>query len=199
MASSAGRAGTTNWPHGSAEEAAWLRGACSGEVGTVGALMPTGYDVIVRLSAPDDAVEDWVDAYRAVFVRVASLGEGHTTTPRRAWFAHEHGNDFGLIRPPGFDASDVERGPLLIMPRRTYRLATGAVASVGQLRGPGLSSSWRHPDLFWPADRSWFVATDVDFWSLYVAGSVRFVTRLMASARSPLELVEYSTPLVFEE
>ncbi len=176
-----------------------MRGACSGAPGTVGALVPAGHDVIVRLAAPDDSVEDWVDAYRALFVRVAALGEAHTTTPRRAWFAHEDGNDFGLLTPPMVDGPDEERGPLLIMPRRTYRMTTGAVASVGQLRRPGLRASWRHPDLFWPADRSWFVATDVDFWSLYVGGTVRFVTRLMTSAVSALELVEYTTPLVFEE
>ena len=30
---------------------------------------------------------------------------------------------------------------------------------------------WRNPDLFWPDDRRWFIATDVDFWSLYIGGS----------------------------
>lgn len=177
----------------------WLHEACEGALGTVGALVPAGHEAIVRLNAPDDSVDDWVDAYRALFVRVAAIGEAHTATPGRAWFAHEHGNEFGHIASPAVEGTDDEQGPALVMPQRTYRLTTGTVESVAWLSGPGRRAAWRHPDLFWPADRAWFVATDVDFWSLYVAGSIPFVSDVVGAAVSPVELVDPARVLVFEE
>jgi hypothetical protein len=53
----------------------------------------------------------------------------------------------------------------------------GPVTAVTQLTYPGLNG-WRNPDLFWPDDRRWFVATDVDFWSLYIGGDHDFITDL---------------------
>jgi hypothetical protein len=47
---------------------------------------------------------------------------------------------------------------------------------VTELRHPD-GDGWRNPDLFWPQDQGWFVATDVDFWSLYIGGSTGFVDR----------------------
>ena len=56
--------------------------------------------------------------------------------------------------------------PRFDLPDRTYYLLEGSVSAVTQLRYPDSSGEWRNPDLYWPADRRWFVATDVDFWSL---------------------------------
>lgn len=199
MVSSAGSTGTASRLCTSAEEARWLRTACDGVHGTVGSLVPVGHDAIIRLHAPDASVREWVDAYRILFVRIAELGAAHTTTPDHAWFAHEYGNDFGLLAPPADDQMDEEQCTELVMPQRSYRLTAGAVESVVSLRHPGFGSSWRHPDLFWPLDRAWFVGTDVDFWSLYVAGTTRFITRVMASGIACADLVGSTTPLVVEE
>lgn len=57
---------------------------------------------------------------------------------------------------------------------------TGRLAAVTQLRYPGFDG-WRNPDLFWPDDRRWFVATGVDFWSLYIAGENAFLSELSHS------------------
>jgi hypothetical protein len=39
-------------------------------------------------------------------------------------------------------------------------LLEGPVSAVTQLCHPEPSGEWRNPDLFWPDDRRWFVATD---------------------------------------
>ena len=58
---------------------------------------------------------------------------------------------------------------------------------------------WRNPDLFWPEDRRWFVATDVDFWSLYVGGQNSFIRELADSVTTPTEIVGYDLGLELED
>ena len=55
-----------------------------------------------------------------------------------------------------------------------------------------------NPDLFWPTDRSWFAATDVDFWSLYVGGSTAFTSELATYASTPCEFVDNDDHLPIE-
>ena len=64
------------------------------------------------------------------------------------------------------------------LPIRTYYLLGGPVTAATHLRDPGEGIDWRNPDLFWPDDRRWFVATDVDFWSLYIGGHNDFIAEL---------------------
>ena len=45
------------------------------------------------------------------------------------------------------------------------------------------------PQPFWPDDRRWFAATDVDFWSLYIAGDQSFITQLASDVPTHSELV----------
>jgi hypothetical protein len=75
------------------------------------------------------------------------------------------------------------------MPHRTYYLLSGPVAAATQIRDPSRRSDWLRPDLIWPADRSWFVGTDVDFWSLYVGGDHDFLSDLVRSAPTSTEFV----------
>jgi hypothetical protein len=48
-------------------------------------------------------------------------------------------------------------------------------------------------------DRRWFIATDVDFWSLYVGGSRSFVDEVADSVPTSSALVELDTPLEIED
>lgn len=64
----------------------------------------------------------------------------------------------------------------------------GPVTAIDGLRYPG-DDGWRNPDLLWPDDHRWFVATDVDFWSLYVGGDNDLVAELANSVRT------YSQPI----
>lgn len=74
-------------------------------------------------------------------------------------------------------------------PDRADYLLVGPVAVATELRTPGSPEAWQRPDLFWPDDRSWFVATDVDFWSLYVGGTHDLVSELADIVPTPSQVV----------
>lgn len=79
--------------------------------------------------------------------------------------------------------------PRFELPHRVYYLLEGPVAAATQLRDPGSLSDWRRPDLFWPDDRRWFVATDVDFWSLYIERDHEIISELARRAPTQSEIV----------
>jgi hypothetical protein len=66
-----------------------------------------------------------------------------------------------------------------------------------ELRYPD-EDEWRNPDLFWPDDRAWFAATDVDFWSLYVGGSSAFTSDLATRSPTQHEFVDHDDGLPIE-
>ncbi len=196
----------------------WIEGACGGASWTVGALVPNQYRLFLRVHAPEPGV-DWWSAYRRLFETTASIGERHTSSPNTAWFAVWEGHGFAdamtqtYWQEPLDDATRREleqersrlrdedkrsnaaiRAALSLIPRfdlpnRAYYLLAGPVAAATQLGEPGPVAKWRNPDLFWPDDRRWFVATDVDFWSLYVGGDHDFITELASSVPTNSEIV----------
>jgi hypothetical protein len=216
-------------PAESTEPAAWINGTLRGRPGTVGALVPDLFETVLRLSAPAPIPGDWWELYRELFDAVASVGVEHTSTPTEAWFAIWEGHGFvpsttrlGWRTPPADDTErqwreaqrerqrryDRERaatiGPALAvvprfeLPHRMYYLVTGALPAVSALRYPG-DDGWRNPDLFWPSDRSWFAATDVDFWSLYVGGPAPFTSELASRSPTSYEFVDQSDSLTIED
>lgn len=112
--------------------------------------------------------------------RLARLLAAHTTTPERCWFAVWEG--FGdLVLPVGDEIPRVE------MPARPMLLLSGplraATTSFASFRDQ-LASLW------WPDDRAWCVATDVDLMTTYVGGSRECVAALTAD--DGLEAMEIS-------
>jgi hypothetical protein len=71
--------------------------------------------------------------------------------------------------------SDAKR---LDLPHRSYVVLRGALESFA--KNPGMLGAIT-PNLIWPADRSWFVATEIDFDSTLVAGSREMTTAILAS------------------
>ena len=61
------------------------------------------------------------------------------------------------------------------------------VEAAALLEEPGSTGSSRRPDLWWPDDRRWFVATDTDFWSLYVGGDEALIDELASSVPTVVE------------
>jgi len=90
--------------------------------------------------------------------------------------------------------AELDMVPRFALPDRTYYLMAGPVAAVAGLRDPS-TGHWLNPDLFWPDDRRWFVATDVDFWSLYVGGSNDLIAELARSVITPTEIVTLADQL----
>lgn len=93
-----------------------------------------------------------------------------------------------LLQVPRFD-----------LPNRTYYLLEGPVSAIGQLCHPEPPGEWRNPDLFWPDDRRWFVATDVDFWSLYVGGDSDLLAELAEIVPTRTEVVALDHRLEIED
>jgi len=61
----------------------------------------------------------------------------------------------------------------LHLPHRDYLVLRGPLSAMTQLvQCEGPDTWWtQSPSLFWPADRSWCVATEIDFDSTLVGGS----------------------------
>lgn len=213
----------------SAASAEWIAAACDGSDGTVGALVPNGYPLALRVFAPESRPDGWWSEYRRLYEVIASVGERHTSSPDRAWFAVWEGHGFDRLttriawRDPAPDdatrrfrdeqrsqlhSADENRNaairatllqvPRFVLPHRTYYLLTGPVSAVSHLCHPEPRGEWRNPDLFWPDDRRWFVATDVDFWSLYIGGDSDFVAELSTTVTTPSMVVELGDGIEIE-
>lgn len=129
----------------------------------------------------------------------------HTTTPEECFFGlwdgfgflHKGGVTFTIVADtPEERASaradmtanwpglDVSRLPLLHLPERDYLLFRGPVRDadrVGVGLGPYANEDRMGPNLTWPADRSWFLATEIDLTSTYLACTRALADSLLAA------------------
>ena len=74
-------------------------------------------------------------------------------------------------------------GPRLRLPCRDYLLFTGTLLAATPMAWHA-ASEWflpQSPNLFWPHDRSWCVATEVDLDSTVVAGTNDLVCAVLAA------------------
>ncbi len=97
--------------------------------------------------------------------------------------------------------AELAKYPLLKHPIRAYYVMEGPLEAVKTLRYPGPKRSrddWRNPDMIWPDDRSWIIVTDVDFWSLYVAGSTGLVDELTKQLPDHVQPAAWTDPLPIE-
>ena len=69
-------------------------------------------------------------------------------------------------------SADVLAGPRLDLPERSYLLFRGPLHAALTM-GHQVTSDWfvpQSPSLLWPADRSWCLATEIDFDSTLLGG-----------------------------
>jgi hypothetical protein len=207
-------------PPPDASPAAWLP-ALLGEFGTLGGLVPDGYEAYVRVHpsredgphAPDD-----IETVAAL----ASLLAEHTTTPDLIWFAVWEGYGWAsasaLLSTPALApfswltrahrrrrgrsaerqrADEVRQGlaavPRFELPHRRYHLLWGPLASASRIDSPDGFGA-QAPDLWWPEDRRWFVATDTDLDWTCVGGSDALVGDITVALPGRTEPVEWSAP-----
>jgi hypothetical protein len=69
--------------------------------------------------------------------------------------------------------------PRLVLPYRSYYLLAGPLDAAPLITAPGAKPRPQAPDLWWPKDRAWFVATDTDLDRTVVGGSERFTEELL--------------------
>lgn len=132
---------------------------------------------------------------------------GHTTTTASCWFCLWDG--YGWIHgspavstfsfgapghaapgendPPVPPALPVEvlRGPRVHLPYRDYLLFSGALDAATEMgeRLPWGEFRPQSPNLFWPQDHAWCVASEIDFYCTLVGGSEVLADALLADSR----------------
>jgi len=90
---------------------------------------------------------------------LAAVLEAHTSTPESCWFAVWDG--YGAGR-----GSEVTEAPRFHLPNRDYHLLRGPIGALGEGMFEGLI--WQSPNLCWPDDHAWCLASEVDLYSTYV-------------------------------
>jgi hypothetical protein len=101
-----------------------------------------------------------VDALVAVLAR-------YTSTPDRCWFCTWE----------GWGAVSFGDGPRVELPGRNYVLSVGPLAELPSLVD---AQDERSPNLWWPSDRAWCVATEIDLAWTYVGGPAALISDVLA-------------------
>jgi hypothetical protein len=140
---------------------------------------------------------------------LVSMLRVHTTTPNNCWFAIWHGfsqltgsvtvharRERGLrawlqrrramrgriFEPP----RDLTDAPTVSLPAREYFLYRGAIDVVPRFEH--LPGHLQTPNMWWPEDRLWFVATEIDFDSTLVACTRACAKALLGSELEAMEV-----------
>ncbi len=119
--------------------------------------------------------------YLADAEALASLAGEWTATPGQCWFCLWEGYDWTGGCLPDPIPAPVRDGPRVSLPKRDYLLYAGpveAVTAVAQLAGQAQT-----PNLWWPADRAWCVATEIDLPWTYVGGPAGLIERILGDGR----------------
>lgn len=109
-----------------------------------------------------------------------------TDTPDEAYFCLWEG--FGLDETQAWWNRTVR----VRTPHRAYHLLTGPVAVASVLPTP---VEWRCASLWWPADRAWLVATEIDGYLTYVGASRAAIEAVLAHPALDAVPVHPETPL----
>lgn len=96
---------------------------------------------------------------------------GFTQTADRCWFCVWVG--WGDLY--ALEGYDEESYPHVEMPGREYLLLRGSMDLVSQIGRDGGND----PSIWWPDDRTWCVATEIDLDSTFVGGTAECIARLM--------------------
>jgi hypothetical protein len=113
---------------------------------------------------------------------LVSLLRSHTTTVEKCWFCVWEGYAWqGRASDP--IPADVLNGPKVVVSRRDYVLYGGPIEAAAAIDDADSHS----PNLWWPADQSWCVASDIDLPWTYVGGSSKLIEELLA--REDLEVL----------
>jgi hypothetical protein len=130
------------------------------------------------------------DALREVLARHTStaddcfhaLWEGHGGIDGRHIVQLHRGHGSRIRKAPTGFGKDVMRGPQVVIPARKYFLFRGPLRDAGSWPtrdGEPIST----PNLLWPADRTWFLATEIDQPWTGIGGSAALVSELLADDR----------------
>lgn len=171
--------------------AAWIPSLIAPTIGIVSAVVPAGFDSYVRVAREASCDQDThlfesVAAVAADHTSTADavvfgvwVGWGFDTTAELVWSRSKVGARLRRWRhrraAPSQTAAalrrDLELLPRLDLPIRSYHLLAGPIEAATAMTAPPSGRFPQLPDLWWPVDRSWFVAGDTDLDWIYVAGT----------------------------
>jgi hypothetical protein len=145
-------------------------------------------------------------------VLCATLAQ-HTGTPTSCWlclwdgYGWLHGSPSVAIMghrgsipvPPAFPAQVLD-GPRVRLPGRDYLLFTGPLSAVPRL---GWTNPYgfffpQSPNLLWPQDHTWCVASEIDLFCTLVAGSTDLAEALVGDPRLEAWRVQPDDPIAFD-
>ncbi|MFI5954924.1 hypothetical protein [Cryptosporangium sp. NPDC051539] len=204
--------------------AAWIETAlAAARPGTVAAMVPTVFAAYARVLPPTYAPDDegrfrWseIAAGRGVALTAETrfddlvAGDGRWGRPSDGGLDARETTLLATVLSDFTDASDEaffclweglgleetealkDRATRVRTPHRAYHLLTGPVSAAAVLPG---SVEWRCAGLWWPADRAWLVATDIDGYLTYVGGSSEAIRALRTHPALDVVGVESATPL----
>ena len=85
--------------------------------------------------------------------------------------------------PPTLSPNQLH-GPKVHLPNRDYLLFTGPLEAAAELGATIGETFWpQSPNLFWPHDYAWFVASEIDLSYTLVAGAEPLAEALLADPR----------------
>ena len=144
-------------------EAQWPNIAFSHEITNINELQrpPAG---AIWSSAPEEGELD-PEVARAL----AEVLGAYTTTDK-CWFGVWEG--WGGLR------QDIRQAPAFELPARRYFLLEGPIEAINETVSQ--DTFYRSASLWWPDDRPWFVAIDVDLESAYVGGTNACIEALVS-------------------
>jgi len=115
-------------------------------------------------------------------VALVSLLRSHTTTADACWFCLWEGYAWqGRASDP--IPQEILSGPKLELARRDYVLYTGSIEAATAID----DADSHTPNFWWPADKAWCLASDIDLPWTYVGGSSKLIEELLA--REDLEVL----------
>ena len=95
---------------------------------------------------------------------------------------------------------DVLRGHRVRLPQRNYVLFEGPLAAATQLgwTAPGGTFFPQSPNLFWPQDHAWCVASEIDLFCTLVAGSESLAEALVSDPSLEAWRVDPGDPVTYD-
>jgi hypothetical protein len=102
--------------------------------------------------------------------RVAGLLRSFTSTPNRCWFCIWEG--YGFLDPKRYSGI-----PRVRSEHRDYLLYRGPIEAVTAFSWGAPQDS---PNIWWPDDQAWCVATDIDLADTYIGGSEECISGIVA-------------------
>jgi hypothetical protein len=148
------------------------------EVGNVPpAVLADVLEVVASFTAdPSDCYHAVWDGWGWLYGGGGTIVAYHESVPRRFRFPPP--------APPALPG-ELLSGPRLRHPHRDYLFLHGPLRAALNI-GHHVTVDWRlpqSPSLLWPADRSWLLATEIDFDSTLVGGSAELVAELLQATR----------------